>query len=104
MGVVKDVYDISIDIVKFAISQYKVGLKKREIKNLLKTCLATGTLPKNIDQILDDAEKLMGGDEIHARTLRGMSTSVKESAIKHKVSAKKRPAAKKKPAAKKMAR
>ena len=103
MGAIKDVYEISIDIGKFAISQFKAGLKKREIKKLLTICLATGSLPKNIDQILDDAERIVGKDEINTRTLRSISQSVKETSARKKVAAKKKPAAKKKAAAKKRA-
>lgn len=103
MGAIKDVYEISIDIGKFAITQYKAGLKKREIKKLLSICLATGALPKNIDQILDEAEMIVGKDEVNTQTLRRISASVKETTIRHKVSTKKKPAVKKKPAAKKRA-
>lgn len=103
MGAIKDVYEISIDIGKFAISQFKAGSKKREIKKLLTNCLATGSLPKNIDVILDEAEVIVGKNEINTRTLRGISVSIKENAAKHKVSARKKPAAKKKVAAKKRA-
>jgi len=103
MGAIKDVYEISIDIGKFAIFQFKAGLKKREIKRLLTNCLATGSLPKNIDQILDDAEGIIGKNEINTRTLRGISQSVKETSARKRVAAKKKPAAKKKMAAKKRA-
>jgi hypothetical protein len=103
MGAIKDVYEISIDIGKFAISQFKAGLKKREIKKLLTNSLATGSLPMNIDQILDDAERIFGNDEINTRTLRRISQSAKETSARKKVAAKKKPAAKKKVAAKKRA-
>jgi hypothetical protein len=101
MGAIKDVYEISIDIGKFAVSQFKAGSKRREIKKLLMSCLATGSLPQNIDVILDEAELMVGKNEINTRTLRGISISIKEAAAKHKVSAKKKMAAKKKVAAKK---
>ena len=103
MGAIKDVYEISIDIGKFAIFQFKAGLKKREIKRLLTNCFATGSLPKNIDQILDDAERVVGKDEINTRTLRSISQAVKETSARKKIAAKKKPAAKKKIAAKKSA-
>ncbi len=101
MGVIKDVYKISIDISKFAITQFQVGLKKREIKLLLTNCLATAALPTNIDQILDEAEKIVGKNEINTKTLRRISTSVKETSAKRKPAARKKVAAKKRPAAKK---
>ncbi len=103
MGVIKDVYQISIDISKFAITQFQVGLKKREIKLLLTNCLVTGALPTNIDQILDEAEKIVGKNEINTKTLRRISASVKETSAKRKPAAKKKVAAKKGPAAKKRA-
>jgi hypothetical protein len=65
--------------------------------------LATGSLPQNIDVILDEAEVMVGKNEINTRTLRGISVSIKETAAKHKVSAKKRLATKKKVAVKKRA-
>lgn len=103
MGAIKDVYEISIDLGKFAVTQFKAGLKKREIKQLLKNCLATGSLPSNIDLILDDAERIIGKNEINTRTLRTISVSVKDATARHKISAKKRPAVKKKVAAKQKA-
>lgn len=101
MGSVKDIYDISVNVLKLIKNLLETGVQKREVESVLRKTLEKGQIPDNLTEIIDGAKKSLSPKNSTLQALERINKDVKS-----KVSSKK-PAAKKvakKPASKKVAR
>lgn len=106
MGSVKDIYDISVNVLKLIKNLLETGVKKREIESVLRKTLERGQIPDNLAEIIDGAKKSLSPKNTTVQALERINRDVKSKVASKTPASKKvskKPAAKK-PAAKKLVR
>ncbi len=106
MGSVKDVYDISVNVLKLIKNLLESGVKKKEVESVLRKTLEKGQIPDNLSEIIEDAKKSLSPKNTTVQALERINRDVKSKVSAKKPASKKvvKKVAAKKPAARKMPR
>ncbi len=106
MGSVKDIYDISVNVLKLIKNLLESGVKKKEVESVLRKTLEKGQIPDNLSEIIEDAKRSLSPKNPTVQALERIHRDVNRKVASKKPASKRvaKKVAAKKPAARKMAR